>query len=452
MKENDKRIYTMEKEKPIKAVLKMGIPVTLGMLVMVLYNLVDTFFIGQLNDPYQLAASNFAYPVMMISVAMAGFVGNGAASYIARCIGGKKIDEANHTLTIGFELTIILSILLTILGLVFINPIVTMLGAKDLTFNFTKDYVVVMFIGSLFIMGNYAFGQLLRSEGSTFYSMIGMIVGTVANIILDPIFIFTFDMQIKGAAIATVIANGIGMLICLYFYAAGKTILSPSMKLLNMDKKIIGEIMAIGIPHTLEQFLAAAAILVSNNLAVQYGELTVGVMGVANKIMSIGTYIYQGMAAGCQPLMGFNYGAKNYDRLKKLIKSGFIVIVSIEIVVMIYFGIRANALIDYFTDDNEVILIGAKTLRAVMLMLPFVGITSLIRNVYNSIGKPLYAFGITIVRQLILYIPIMIIFDKMWGYTGLIFGQPCEELICMIFAVILLFTSLNRFEKKEKNA
>ena len=448
----DKRIYTMAHEKPAKAVLKMGIPVTVGMMFMVAYNLVDTYFIGLLHDDYQLAATNLAYPVLMVVIAISGIVGNGAASYMARCIGAEKTEEANHTLTIGLELLIMGGLVLTALGLFFIDPIVKLLGAGEKTFQYTKDYVAVLFVGSLITMGNYALGQLLRSEGSTFYSMVGMIAGTLANIILAPIFIFTWGMEIKGAAIATVLGNLLGLMIYLWYYLRRKTILRPSVRLLKLDKEIIKEIMWVGIPHTLEQFLSTAAIIVNNNLAAAYDELTLAAMGVANKIMSFGNYIYQGMAAGCQPLMGFNYGARNFTRLKKLIKSGIWVTTSIEIAVMALFGLFAPALIGLFTESEQVIAIGAQTLRAFMLMLPFVGSTSIARNAFNSIGKPLYAFGITVVRQLALYIPMLLLFNSLWGYAGLIHAQPAEEAVCMVFSLALLFTFINKTEKNAKNS
>lgn len=444
----DKRIYTMSKEKPLKAVLKMGLPVTLGMLFMVAYNIVDTYFVGLLHDDYQLASTNLAYPVMMVMVAIAGIVGNGGASYIARCIGANKEDEANHTLTVCFEMIVISSVILTIIGLIFIDPIVTVLGAKENTLSYTKAYTLVMDIGCIFTMGNYAIGQLLRSEGSTFYSMVGMIAGTLANIILDPIFIFTFELEIKGAAIATILGNAIGMFVMLVYYLRGKTILKPSLKMLNFDKTIVKEIMLVGIPHTLEQFLSTAAIIVNNNLAAGYGELTVAAMGVSNKIMSFGNYIYQGMAAGCQPLMGYNYGAKKYSRMKNLIKAGIFEVTLIELCVMVCYGIFAPQLIGIFSESSEVIDIGTKTLRAAILMLPFVGSTSIVRNTFNSIGKPFHAFGITIVRQLVLYIPFLLIFNSVWGFNGLIHAQPVEEIICMIFSMLLLFKYINIIEKK----
>lgn len=444
MSKEDKRIYTMAEEKTAKAVIKMGIPVTMGMLFMVAYNLVDTYFVGLLNDDYQLAATNLAYPIMMVTIAIAGIVGNGGASYIARCIGAGNKEEAEHTLTIGFELIVISGIVIAILGMLFINPIITILGAKENTFDYTKDYCSVMLVGSVLTMGNYAVGQLLRSEGSTFYSMIGMIAGTIANIILDPLFIFSLKLQIRGAAIATVLGNGIGVIIFLSFYFRKKTILSPSVKYLGMDMSIIKEIMWVGIPHTLEQFFTTAAMIVNNNLASGYSELTVAAMGIANKIMSFGNYIYQGMAAGCQPLMGYNYGAKNYGRMRELIRSGVVVITAMELVVLGIYGIFAPAMIGVFSESPEVIQVGSTTLRAFMLMLPFVGSTSLVRNTFNAMGKPLYAFGITIVRQLVLYIPFLLLFNAVWGYNGLIHAQPVEESICMVFSLVLLFTNLRK--------
>ncbi len=453
MKENqiakgDRRIYTMASEKPAKAVLKMGLPVTMGMLFMVAYNLVDTYFVGQLHDDYQLAATNLSYPVMMVMVAISGIVGNGGASYIARSIGAGKKEEADHTLTMGFELIVISSAVLTVLGILFLDPIVRILGARDHTFVYTRMYVLVMLIGCLFTMGNYAVGQLLRSEGSTFYSMIGMIAGTLANIILDPIFIFGLGLEIKGAAIATILGNAVGMLLMLGYYMRGKTILKPSAKLLRMDGRIFREILWVGVPHTLEQFFSTAAILVNNNLAAGYGELTVAAMGISSKIMSFGNYIYQGMAAGCQPLMGYNYGAKNYKRMKQLIRAGVAETTAIEVCIMGLFGICAPHLIGIFTQSQQVIAVGTMTLRANMLILPFVGSTSIARNTFNAIGKPYYAFGITIVRQMLLYIPFLLLFNRLWGYQGLIHAQPTEEAICMAFALCLLFRAIGKIEQK----
>lgn len=443
----DKRIYTLSKEKPVKAVLKMGLPLVAGMFVMVLYNLVDTFFIGLMKDDYQLAAVNLAYPVMMVMIAVANMVGTGAASLIARSMGKNDMEKANHTLSVGIMLTIVLSVILSALGFALLAQIVTGLGAKDNTYLFTRQYVEVLFIGSILTMGNYILGQLLRSEGSVKYSVVGMLVGTVANMILDPVFIFGLHLEIKGAAIATILGNGIGMLTSLAFYLTGKTILMPSIAKMNPTKEILKEIFWVGVPATLETLLTSVAYIVNNNLAVNYGELTVAAMGIAQKIMSFGSYIYQGMAAGNQPIMGYNYGAKNYKRMLQILKAGVVVVSSMEFCVMAVCGIFAPVLIDIFTDSMDVIQIGSKVLRTIMFILPFVGAISMSRTTFQAMGKPQYAFVITLVRQLILYIPLLLILNKQFGFNGMIWAQPVTEAIMMIASVSLLTTILLKNEK-----
>lgn len=446
----DKRIFTMAEEKPSKAVTKMGIPVMLGMMFMVVYNIVDTFFIGMLHDDYQLAAANLSYPVLMIMIALSAIVASGGASFIARCIGAKEMDKANHTLMIGFEMILIGAVIISIVGMIFINNIVNLLGADSDTFQYTKDYAGVIIIGAFFMMGNYTFGQLLRSEGSVMQSMVGMLAGTAANIVLDPIFIFALHMEIKGAAIATVLGNAIGVAFFLYYYVAKKTILNPGLKHMKPDMRIILEILRVGFPHTLEQLFTTIAMVVLNNLAALYGGLAVAAMGIANKLMTFGTYIYQGFTAGCQPLFGFNYGARNYKRLKSIIISGIKVSTAIELGVMVVFGLAAPFLIGLFTDSEAVIQTGTTTLRAFMLILPFVSATSISRNTYNAMGKPIPSFAITVIRQMVLYVPLMFLLNGMWGYKGLIHAQPASEFICMILAVAMLMRTISRLEEKDK--
>jgi Na+-driven multidrug efflux pump len=229
----DRRIYILSREKPALAVVKLGVPLIAGMFIMVLYNMVDTYFIGLMRDDYQLAAVNLAYPVMMISIAISNMIGTGASSLIARSLGAEDRAKARHTLTVGFELTIINSLLVTAAGMAFLTAIVRGLGAQSNTFEYTRQYVQVILLGSIFTMGNYTSGQLLRSEGSVKYSVAGMIIGTVVNIILDPVFIFTLGLQIRGAAIATILGNAAGMLVSLWIYGSGKTLLTPSLQYLK---------------------------------------------------------------------------------------------------------------------------------------------------------------------------------------------------------------------------
>ena len=439
---SDKRIYTLAEEKPAKAVVKMGVPLIAGMFIMVLYNLVDTYFIGLTGDDYQLAAVNLGYPVMMVMIAVSNMVGTGASSLIARCLGAEDRENARRTLTSGFLLTVVNSIIVSAAGLIFLPQLIKALGAGENTMVYTEQYVRILLLGSIFTMSNYTLGQFLRSEGSVTFSILGMVVGTLANIVLDPLFIFTFGMEIRGAALATVIGNALGTAASLVFYVSGKTLLDPSLRYLTPKASLVGEIFRVGVPASLETLLTSAAYVVNNNLAVEYGELTVAAMGIAQKLLSVGSYVYQGFAAGTQPVMGYNYGAKNYTRMKSVLKAGVMIVTGTELFFMAVYGVFAPLLTGIFSESGEVIRISASVLRRIMFILPFVGTVSMCRMSFQAMGKPLYAFGITLVRQLILYIPLLLLFNRFFAFGGMLWAQPVTEALMMAASLILLYRSI----------
>ena len=444
----DKRIYTLSQETPAKAVIKMSVPLIFGMFIMVLYNLVDTYFIGLTGDDYQMAAVNLAYPVMMVTVAISNMIGTGASSFIARCLGAEEKEKAEHTLTSAFTLTLINSILVTGAGLAFLPELIRLLGAKENTFLYTQQYVQIILLGSFFTMGSYTIGALLRSEGSVRYSMTGMIAGTIINIALDPLFIFTLNMQIRGAALATILSNAVSFGISALYYLRKKTILYPSMRQIKPTAEILREIYWVGVPASLETLLTSTAYTVNNNLAVSYSELTVTAMGIAQKVLSLGNYVYQGFASGTQPIMGYNYGAGNTERMQKVLKAGVATVTATEIVLMLFYYVFASPLIDIFTDSEEVIKTGTHILHRLMWILPFVGTVSMCRMSFQAMGKPIYAFCITLVRQLILYIPLLLVLNHHFGFHGMLWAQPVTEAIMMAVSFILLTEFIKRISKK----
>lgn len=446
----DKRIYTLSREAPAKAVVKMSVPLIFGMFIMVLYNLVDTYFIGLTGDDYQLAAVNLAYPVMMVTVAISNMVGTGAASFIARCFGAGEKEKASHTLTAAFTLTFINSMLVMSIGLAFLPAVARLLGAKENTFVCTQQYVQVILLGSFFTMGSYTAGALLRSEGSVRYSMTGMIVGTLMNIALDPLIIFTLNMQIRGTAISTVLSNAAGFGVSVLYYLRGKTLLRPSAEQIVPSGEILREIYRVGVPASLETLLTSAAYTVNNNLAVEYSELTVTAMGIAQKVLSLGNYVYQGFASGTQPIMGYNYGARNADRMKKVLKAGVSAVTGTELVLMSMYCIFAPMFIDIFTDTAEVVDIGAHVLRRLMFILPFVGTVSMCRMSFQAMGKPNLAFAITLIRQLILYIPLLLLLNTCFGFNGMLWAQPVTEAVMMTVSLLLLTNTIKQISPTER--
>ena len=258
---------------------------------------------------------------------------------------------------------------------------------------------------------------------------------------------FVFGMEIRGAAIATIIGNAMGMFASIFIYASHKSLLTPRLKYIIPTRYILLEIFWVGVPATLETLLTSVAYIINNNLSVAYGELTVAAMGVAQKILSLGNYIYQGFAAGTQPLMGYNYGAKNFKRMLSILKSGVAVVSTVELFIMTIFGIFAPQLIGLFSKSPEVITTGAMVLRTLMFILPFVGAISMSRTSFQAMGKPQFAFAITLVRQLFLYVPLLLILNHFFGFQGLIKAQPITEIIMMAVSVTLLSNVIKKLSK-----
>lgn len=449
----DKKIRLLRDEKVSKAILKLSIPMVMGMMIQVLYNLVDTYFIGMLNDANQLAAANISLPVFMMLMAIAGIVGSGSSSYISRCLGNKDYEEANKTISIATGILIIMSIIVMIAGMFMSPNIAKGLGANEATFNYTYKYIFIMFIGAIPVMCSYALGQLLRSEGNIMQSVIGLTLGTVVNIVLDPVFIFGLKMEITGAAIATIIGQTSTLLYFMYAFLKGKTTLKINLKKFKYDKNIFKEIFTIGVPASLNQMLMGVATVIVNNIAVGYGTLTVAGMGVAMKIMTIGTFVFMGFSAGCQPLVGYNYGCNNIPRVKEIIKKGIIITSIIGLSLALIFGVFANSLIGLFTSEPEVINKGAIILRALIISLPFVGGQMISTTSAQSMGKVVVAFILSISRQGLLYMPLLIILNKVFGFSGFIYAQPITDMIMLTFSAILLFKVMpkedNSHELKE---
>ena len=441
---DEKRLHLLAEEPVRSAILKMSIPMVFGMLFQVFYNLVDTYFIGQLNDANQLAAANFALPIFTLTMGVASIVGTGASSYISRSLGKENREEANKTTTIAVGLLVMISLLFTVLGILFLNPLVNVLGADANTFEPTRQYIFIMLLGTVGVMGNFALGQLLRAEGNIMKSMMGLIIGTVLNIILDPLFIFTFDMGVSGAALATIIGNIVGTLYYVRCFFNGSSSLVIQVKQFKIDWPIYGEIFKIGIPSSLTQVLVGVATIVMNNIAIAYGTLTVAGMGVATKIMLIGTFIFIGFSTGCQPIIGYSYGANNLVRVKETIKEGIKLTACIGVVLLLLFMLGSNLLIGVFTPDVAVVEKGTLILRALALSLPFMGGTMIATTAAQAMGKAMPSFILSLSRQGLLYIPLLLLLNTFFGFNGFVYAQPITDLIMVISASLYLFSILKK--------
>lgn len=433
-----KQTELMSKEPVTKAILKMSIPVVMGMMVQVLYNLVDTFFIGMLGDPNQLAAVNVTTPIFMLMMAVATIVSTGAASYISRCLGRNDKFSANKTLSTGIAICTGLGILVMTVGLIFLKPFVIVLGATEAMYPYAAGYSFIMLIGTLPVMLNYAGGQLLRSEGAVMPPIIGMFIGTIINVILDPLFIFVFKMGIQGAALATVLGNIGAFGYYVWYYLSGKTLVKFKARYISGDKTIWGQIFAIGIPAALSQFLMSGALIICNNLAKPYGENAVAGMGVAAKLMYIGTFIFMGFAARCQPLVGYNYGARNFSRVKQIIKTGMLMTAGIGVALTILFGIFTSGLIGIFTPLAEVLSQGTTVLSIYKWSFLVLGPQMIASTTIQAFGKARASLALSIARQGLFYIPLLFLLNKSFAFKGLLWAQPVADSMTLALGLVLL--------------
>ncbi len=446
----NKQTELMSKAPVAKAILKLAIPVVLGMMVQILYNLVDTFFIGLLKDENQLAAASITTPIFMIQMAIATIVSTGAASYISRCIGRKDHDAANRTLATGIMICTVLAVIVMVAGMAVIKPLITGLGASEAVYPYAYDYVSIMLLGSVPVMLNYAGGQLLRSEGAMMPSMTGMLIGTVINVVLDPLFIFTFDMGMSGAALATVLGNLGAMLYYAYYYLSGKALLKLAVRNISRKAVIWKEIFTIGIPACLSQFLMSIAMIILNNLVGNNDVLKAG-MGISSKLMFIGTFVFMGFSAGCQPLVGYNYGAGNFARVRSVFKTGMIMTTGIGVTLMVIFWLLAPNMVGIFTPLGDVKQAGALVFRISIFSLIVLGPQMLATTGIQAFGKAKEALVLSIARQGLLYIPLLFIMKNVAGFEGLIWAQPISDAITLglglLFLTVILRQSIGAKEK-----
>lgn len=428
----------------MQAIVKMSLPVVMGMMVQVLYNLVDVFFVGMLHDPFQLAAVNLAAPIAMILMALASVIGTGASSYISRTLGEGRLERADKTLSTGLAACVGLAIMVTIIASLAIVPIVHALGAKADTYLPTKTYAAIILLGSAALMVNYVMGQLLRAEGAMMPSMLGMFIGTVANIILDPIFIFGLHMGVAGAAFATVLGNALGIVFYLYCYKNGKSALHIRRQNVTADRQIWREIFLIGTPSGLNQLLVSIALILCNNVAAHYSANLIAGMGISSKIITLGTFIFMGISAGCQPLIGYSYGAQNFARLQAILKNGLVLTTAIGFTLALLFGLGAPWIIACFSKLPDVQAAGTYALRAMMLSLPFVGSQMLSASTIQAMGKALPGLFLSVARQGLFYIPLLYGLNHFFAEKGFLFAQPLSDLITLCISLSILTVLLRR--------
>ena len=442
------RLERLENKPILNSIFILSFPVILGNLATVIYNLTDAYFVGQLQDVAQLAGATFSYPLLMILMSIGEIFGIGGASYLSRCLGAGRKDLAEKTIAKSFVSVFVAGVFIGLFCIVFLDPIIKLLGSSGDAYNYTRSYVFILLCATPIIMMNTISIDMLRAEGAAKFASIGMAIGVLTNLILDPLFIFVFGLEIKGAAIATVIGNFVAFCFSIFVFKY-KTLIKIKIKKGFEKSGIFFEIIKVGIPSALNIILMSVAMIITNNIAALYGESVVAGMGLALRNHSIVIQVLLGFSMGAMPLIGYFYGKKDYKKVRKIIYSNMGIITTIGTVLSVIFFIFAEPMISIFNSDPDVIYNGARGLRALLLCKPIIGIFMVSMSSVQAMGKGFTALVFSVTRQLFLFIIATFLLNYYFGYNGFIYGQSISDFIMIIFAGIVITVILRRLNKPE---
>ncbi|GLB30556.1 MATE family efflux transporter [Lacrimispora amygdalina] len=447
--ENSKKdsLYYLEKAPVPKAIAHMAIPMILGMVVNMIYNITDAYFIGRLGSTSMLASITLALPFTTILMALGEVFGTGGSTYISRLLGEKNIEGVKKASSVNLYLSLLSGVVFMLICLPALSHVLKVLGATGETLFHTKDYILTFVIGSPFVTTNFTLAQTVRGEGASTESMIGMIISVVVNIILDPIFIFLFHMDVMGAAVATVIGNTCAVAYYIYYLKSKSPVQSVSVKDFKPTKEIIFSIFKIGMSAFLLSGFLIVSSLMFNNYAVMYGDYVVAAFGVANRICQISDFIGMGIYMGVIPLIAFSYSSNNMERLYKVLKTTLLYLVSIILVIAAVLFVFRTQVLEMFSTDEAVITVGTTILAALLVSTLFAGISGFFTSMYQAFGEGVQSNIMSVARGVAL-IPIIIIGNNLFQLNGVIWSMTASEIIACTVGVILWISS----RKKIMNA
>ena len=425
-----------------KLVITLGIPTTISMLVTNIYNMADTYFVSELGNSAS-GAVGVVFGLMAIIQAFGFMFGHGAGSIIARKLGQKDAHSASVYASLSILACLCVGTLIGVLGLIFIDPLMRLLGSTDTILPYAKDYGIYILIAAPLTMTSFALNNILRYEGKAFFAMIGLTVGGVLNMLCDPILIFGFDMGIAGAGLSTAISQAIGFVILISMFFRGKTMSKLGIRYARENPRGIFDIMATGFPSFCRQGLSSIATMALNNLAGGVGgDPAVAAMSVVNKITFFIFAVGLGIGQGFQPVASFNYGAGIYSRVKKAFFFTFgagELLLGVFVVAGLLFS---DHLIGLFRDDPTVIEIGTLSLKLQLLALFFHPLTICANMLFQSIGENKKATFLSLLRSGILFIPILFILTKLFGLFGVQSSQAIADVLAFFISAPLVLTFL----------
>lgn len=431
-----------------KLLLKYAWPSIVAMVAASLYNMVDSIFIGHGVGPLAITGLAIAFPMMNLSAAFGSLIGVGASTLISVSLGQKNYHKAQIVFGNVILLNIILGIAVSALFLIFLTPMLYFFGASDATIGYARDYMRIILIFNVFTHMYYGLNAIFRSSGHPRSAMTATIATVLINTVLDPIFIFVFDWEIKGAAIATVVAQFMALVWQIYKFSDREELIRFKRGIYGLKKKIISNIFSIGMsPFLMNVASCLVVILINNGLKTNGGDMAIGAYGVINRVTFIFVMIVMGISQGMQPITGYNYGAQQYNRVMEVLKKT-IVFATIMVIVGFLIGeLFPRAAASIFTSDEELISYSVEGLRIVVIFFPIVGFQMVTSIFFQSIGMVKKAIFMSLSRQLLFLVPLLLILPNIFGTVGVWWSMATSDLIASVVAAVLLIHQIRNFKR-----
>lgn len=422
-------------------IVKLSVPAIVGLMVQALYNLVDTIFIGRgLGEQSMLgiAGISVAFPVQILMMAIALGVGIGGSSIISRSLGKKEMLKAERTVANMVTLVLATSIAFTIIALVFLDPMLRVFGASDTVLPFASEYTRYIVIGTTFFTFSAAMSNSIRAEGNTRFAMAVMVLSSIVNIILDPLFIFSFGMGVKGAAIATVISQIAGCVMVIYYYVSSMSRLKLVVSYMKPEMGILSETISIGMSEFIFNVVESALFLIFNQSLLFYGgDVAIAVFGIVIKVFMLTLMPIIGIKQGIQPIVGYNYGANEFARVKKTISLSNYIVTAICVISTVIVFLVPEQIMQVFSNDPQLTEMGVTALKISFLMMPFIGYQVVATALLQSLGKSKGSLIVTLSRQIIFLPPLAIILPWFFGLNGIWISFPISDFLACVVAVLI---------------
>lgn len=435
--ENNKSLKVFEKAPVHKAVFQNALPAMAAMLMVLIYNLADTFFIGQTHDDMQVAAVSLATPVFLLFMAVGTVFGIGGTSVISRAMGEGRKEYAKKICSFCMWCCVGVGIVMSVLFLVFMEQLLDLVGASADTWEYARTYLTIVSFSGPFVLISNCYSNVIRAEGQSGKAMMGQLLGNLLNVILDPIMILVFKWDIAGAAIATVIGNVVGAVYYLLYFIRGKSTLSISPKDFTIKDKVASSVLSIGIPAALGSLLMSVSSMIMNSQMVHYGDMALAGVGVAMKVTMMTGMVCIGLGQGVQPLLGYCVGAKKWGRYKSILHFSLLFAFLLSAVLTGICYLFTDQIVNVFLTDTTAFDYGVSFARILLCTSFLFGIFYVLINALQAFGAATESLIVNVSRQGLIYIPAMFILGAVFHETGLIWAQPVADILSLILAVIL---------------